>query len=156
MEISRERREQLLAGVSPSVSASSKTANWCPDVRQAPAWVQERVLEIRVALADGCPIPPPTRSWIQGAEQRMLQQAQRAAHFVNQAVVSLAGKLTWSQALAISKSTGRCVEEVVGGYSPKISEDRFLRMKLEAIGEIIQRSKKETEDDSRRFGFGLG
>src|SRR5713226_2393777 len=99
MEITRERREQLLAGIHPAVSAEKGA--WCPDVRSAPAWVQERVVEIRAAQADNRPVPPPTRSWIAGAERRMLEQAQRAVRFVKRV-----SKITLSEARTRARSTG--------------------------------------------------
>jgi hypothetical protein len=145
MEITKERREELLSGVRPSTSAEK--GNWCPDVRSAPDWVKDRVVEIRAALADGRPIPPPTRSWIQGAEQRMLAQAQRALRVVKQ-TLSQPLRMTLAEVRQLSRQTGRSFEDILYGYSPKISEDRSMRMKLDAISDVIRRDKQtHVEDD---------
>jgi len=76
--ITAERREQLLRGVDISVSAGSKGVRWCPDASSAPKWAADRIVEVRAALADGKPVPPPSRSYVRDAEQRMSMREQIA------------------------------------------------------------------------------
>lgn len=69
MEITAERREQLLKGYDSASSAAGEAPPWS-DVTKAPRWVQDRVCEIRAALADKRPVPPPSRDYVQAAEMR--------------------------------------------------------------------------------------
>jgi HK97 family phage prohead protease len=64
-----------------------------------------------------------------------------------QRTVSAPLKMTLSDVRRLSRETGHSFEDIVFGYSPKISEDRWLKMKLEAIGDVVMRAKKDTEDD---------
>lgn len=67
--ITPERRTQLLAGYSlDSISKGDKPC-WT-DVRSAPKWAQDRIVEIRAALADNKPVPPPSREFNRAAERR--------------------------------------------------------------------------------------
>jgi hypothetical protein len=69
MEITQQKREQLLRGIEASASASG-SARWCPDARSAPKWAADRIVEIRAAILDGRPVPPPSRDYVQAAEMR--------------------------------------------------------------------------------------
>jgi hypothetical protein len=70
MEITKQRREQLLQGYPSERAATGEVPHWT-DVTKAPQWVQDRVCEIRAALADKRPVPPPSRDYVAAAEMRM-------------------------------------------------------------------------------------
>lgn len=67
--ITETRRAQLLAGYSLESIAAGDKPLWT-DVRSAPRWAQDRIVEIRSALAENRPVPASTREYIQAAERR--------------------------------------------------------------------------------------
>jgi hypothetical protein len=62
----------------------------------------------------------------------MLEQAQRAVRVVKQ----VAGT-TLSEARTLARSTGRSFEDLLYGVSPKISQDSWLRMRLNSASRRI-------------------
>jgi hypothetical protein len=152
--ITEQRREQLLAGFDLASSACGDKPIWS-DVRKAPAWVQQRVAEIRAARAENKPDPPPTREWIAGAEKRFREARHRVAlrhleaHVQRPAV--LRAQLTAAQLLALSKRTHQSFEDILFGKSPKVNEDAWLRERAANYGELILKDAKRLDDDDSTF-----
>lgn len=151
--ITEQRREQLLAGFDVAASSCGDKPIWS-DVRKAPAWVQQRVAEIRAARAENKPDPPPTREWIAGAEKRYREARHKvalrhlAAHTARPVV---AAQLTAAQVIAIAKRTGQSLEDVRFGKSPKVNEDAWLRERAANYGELILKDAKRFDDDDSAF-----
>jgi hypothetical protein len=77
MEITPERRAQLLAGYTRDASAKGDKPLWT-DVRSAPKWAQDRIVEIRAALADNKPVPAYTPAELDAIHKRVLEQQARS------------------------------------------------------------------------------
>jgi hypothetical protein len=60
------------------------------------------------------------------------------------------GKMTIAELRRLSKSTGRPMEEIAYGYSPKISQDRWLRMKMENYAAVIAKGNAELLKEKRK------
>jgi hypothetical protein len=58
-------------------------------------------------------------------------------------------KMTMDRVRFLSKQTGRSFEDIVYGYSPRISEDRWLRMRMESITAIVTRDAQKLKDEKR-------
>jgi HK97 family phage prohead protease len=56
-------------------------------------------------------------------------------------------RMTTAVVKKLSRQTGRSFEDILFGYSPKVSVDRWNRMKLDAITDVVMRAKKDAEDD---------
>ncbi len=61
----------------------------------------------------------------------------------------ITGKMTLAQVRALARSTGRSFEDIFYGYSPKISEDRWLRMRMASITATVARDDKKLKDEKR-------
>lgn len=69
MEMTQERRELLLRGFEAKAYSTGDSPMFT-DVRNAPKWAQDRIVEVRAALVEKKPVPPPSRDFIQGCERR--------------------------------------------------------------------------------------
>ena len=68
---------------------------------------------------------------------------------VNRILSPITRKLTLAEIRLLSKQTGRSFEDIVYGYSPRISEDRWLRMRMESITAIVTRDAQKLKDEKR-------
>jgi hypothetical protein len=68
---------------------------------------------------------------------------------VRRILAPLSRKLTLAEVRRLSKSTGRSFEDIVYGYSPKISEDRWLRMRMESITAAVARDAEKLKNEKR-------
>jgi hypothetical protein len=155
MEITQERREQLLRGVDPSASAYGE--RWCPDARSAPRWAQDRIVEVRAAILDGKPVPPPSRAYVQAAEMR-----QQIAHF-NRTHASVmvprrrpaakpSSVLSIDEARRLAKEYGVSFEDVTVARSLEKTagvplEDTLARIRLRADAARIRKAQELEDED---------
>jgi hypothetical protein len=113
--MTQERKQQLLAG-----------NDHRSDARSAPAWAQERIVEIRNALAEGRPIPPPSPAWVAEAEKRYAA----ARHKV--ALRHLAEHTTKPTPSAAALAS---------------AEDEWLRKRAADVAETIRADAARSHDD---------
>lgn len=166
MNISKEKRDQLLAGVGNQAAAEFGT--WWTDARSAPQWAQDRIVEIRAALDAKQPIPPPTREWVAGAEKRYAA-AVAAGRFAKKVLAPITNRLTSMPIAEVRKlaaETGLSFEDVLAARSIEKTNgipmvDTLNQMRLRNIGKRIEASKSSeprtyTSDEKaavRPFGF---
>jgi len=162
--ITQEKREALLAGVGNQAAAEFGT--WWTDARSAPAWAQDRIVEIRAALDAKEPIPPPTREWVKGAEKRYAA-AVAAGRFAKKVLAPIINRLTSmpiAEARKLAAETGLSFEDVMAARSIEKTNgipmvDTLNQMRLRAMSARITASNHErklTSDDKaalRPFGF---
>lgn len=77
MEITVERREQLLAGYSLESITKGDKPSWT-DVRSAPKWAQDRIVEVRAAIVEKRAVPDYTPTELDAIHKRVLAQQARS------------------------------------------------------------------------------
>jgi hypothetical protein len=77
MEITMERREQLLAGYSLESITKGDKPSWT-DVRSAPKWAQDRIVAVRAALVEKRAVPDYTPTELDALHKRVLEQQARS------------------------------------------------------------------------------
>jgi hypothetical protein len=160
MELTAERREQLLKGYDSARSAAGEAPHWS-DVTNAPRWVQDRILEIRVARADNKPVPPPSRDYVAAAEMRMQIAAFNERHKTPTVIPrtrpaakkSSTVTLSSDEARKLAKEYGVSLQDVVVARSLEQTagvplEDTLNHIKLRAVTARVERAQKlEDEED---------
>jgi hypothetical protein len=165
MNISKEKRDQLLAGVGNQAAAEFGT--WWTDARSAPQWAQDRIVEIRAALDAKQPIPPPTREWVAGAEKRYAA-AVAAGRFARKVLAPITKKngTYLAEVRRMSKETGCSFEDcqialTIQRTSGELAIDTLNQMRLRNMGKRIEASKSSeprtltSDEKAARRGFGF-
>jgi len=127
--------------------AENRAKGWCKVDDNAPEWVKVYVTEFRsAALEKRCMSPAYLQTFRTGCEQRSLALGREVRKILRPIT---AWKMSLAEAKRLSRSTGRSLEDIVYGYSPKISEDRWLRMRMESITARVARDTKKLKDEKR-------
>ena len=143
MQITQERREQLLAVTSPMEWSTGKAPCW-PDVRQSLSspdrkWAADRIAEVRLCLAEHRAVPAPSSDWVRNAEQRcaLRDRAARLAAPIIRRVNS-----SFDELRLIGRKTGMSLEDISIARSIEKTSgvpmiDTLNCMKLRSLTRII-------------------
>lgn len=133
--------------MSIDILGENRSKGWEKVDPSAPQWVKVYITEFRTAALEKRSMSPAyLQSFHNGCEQRSLSLRRE----VRKVLAPITGrKMSLAEAKRLSRSTGRSLEDIVYGYSPKISEERWLRMKLADITARVVRDAKKLKDEKR-------
>jgi hypothetical protein len=133
--------------MSIDVLAENRSKGWERVPDSCPQWARVHITEWRTAVLEKRSMNPAiVRTFIADCEQHWLAFG-RELRKVLAPITSR--KMSLAEAKRLSRSTGRSLEDIVYGYSPKISEERWLRMRLESITATVARDAKKLKDEKR-------